>query len=92
MFRVNAWAIPYAAPLIGSKLVFGGPLHDPSSIYELIESEGVHEAGGVPDDLARAARIPRRAGKRVQHVRSLRVAAPPPARDDRSASNRAAST
>jgi len=48
MFHVNAWGIPYAAPMLGAKLVFGGPLHDPKSLYELIESEGVTSAGGVP--------------------------------------------
>src|SRR5471030_182657 len=48
MFHVNAWGIPYAAPMLGSKLVFGGPLHDPKSLYDLIENEGVTHAGGVP--------------------------------------------
>ncbi|MFN2460907.1 MAG: long-chain-fatty-acid--CoA ligase [Candidatus Velthaea sp.] len=48
MFHVNAWGIPYAAPMLGSKLVFGGPLHDAKSLYDLMEAEGVTAAGGVP--------------------------------------------
>jgi acyl-CoA synthetase (AMP-forming)/AMP-acid ligase II len=48
MFHVNAWGYPFAAPLMGAKLVYGGPLHDPANLYEMIESEGVTQAAGVP--------------------------------------------
>ena len=48
MFHVNAWGIPYSAPLTGCKLVFPGPALDGKSVYELIESEGVTFAAGVP--------------------------------------------
>ena len=48
MFHVNAWGIPYTAALVGCKLVFPGPAMDGKSIYELIESEGVTYAAGVP--------------------------------------------
>jgi acyl-CoA synthetase (AMP-forming)/AMP-acid ligase II len=48
MFHVNAWGIPYAAAMIGCKLVFPGPAMDGKSIYELIESEKVSFAAGVP--------------------------------------------
>ncbi|XAH21121.1 3-(methylthio)propionyl-CoA ligase [Xylophilus sp. GW821-FHT01B05] len=48
MFHVNAWGIPYSAMLTGCKLVFPGPAMDGKSIYELIESEGVTCAAGVP--------------------------------------------
>jgi fatty-acyl-CoA synthase len=48
MFHVNAWGIPYAAALTGCKLVFPGPALDGRSVYELIESEGVTFAAGVP--------------------------------------------
>jgi acyl-CoA synthetase (AMP-forming)/AMP-acid ligase II len=48
MFHVNAWGIPYSAALVGCKLVFPGPAMDGKSIYELIESEGVTYAAGVP--------------------------------------------
>ena len=48
MFHVNAWGIPYAAAMTGSKLVFPGPALDGKSVYELIEAEGVTFAAGVP--------------------------------------------
>ncbi len=48
MFHVNAWGIPYTAPLVGAKLVFPGAQLDGKSIYELFESEGVTYSAGVP--------------------------------------------
>ena len=48
MFHVNAWGLPYAAPMTGAKLVFPGPAMDGKSIYELMESEAVTFAAGVP--------------------------------------------
>jgi acyl-CoA synthetase (AMP-forming)/AMP-acid ligase II len=48
MFHVNAWGIPYSASLTGTKLVFPGPSLDGKSIYELIETEKVTYAAGVP--------------------------------------------
>ncbi len=48
MFHVNAWGIPYSAAMVGSKLVFPGPAMDGKSVYELIESEQVTYAAGVP--------------------------------------------
>jgi len=48
MFHVNAWGLPYSAPMTGAKLVFPGPAMDGKSIYELIESEKVTFAAGVP--------------------------------------------
>lgn len=48
MFHVNAWGIPYSAALTGAKLVFPGAGMDGKSIYELIESERVTYAAGVP--------------------------------------------
>lgn len=48
MFHVNAWGIPYSAAVTGCKLVFPGSAMDGKSIYELIESEKVTMAAGVP--------------------------------------------
>lgn len=48
MFHVNAWGIPYSAAMTGAKLVFPGPGMDGKSVYELIESEKVTYAAGVP--------------------------------------------
>ena len=48
MFHVNAWGIPYAAPMVGCKLVFPGPALDGASLYQLLESEGVDTTSAVP--------------------------------------------
>lgn len=48
MFHVNAWGIPYTAAATGCKLVFPGPALDGKSVYELLESERVTFAAGVP--------------------------------------------
>ena len=48
MFHINAWCLPYAAPLAGAKLVLPGPKLDGQSLYELMESEGVTVSAGVP--------------------------------------------
>ena len=48
MFHINAWCIPYAAPIAGAKLVLPGPRLDGASLYELMEAEGVTVSAGVP--------------------------------------------
>ncbi len=48
MFHVNAWGLPYAAPLVGAKFVFPGPGLDGASLYELYENEKVTFTAGVP--------------------------------------------
>jgi 3-(methylthio)propionyl---CoA ligase len=48
MFHVNAWGIPYSAAMTGCKLAFPGPAMDGKSMYEMIESEQVTWASGVP--------------------------------------------
>ena len=48
MFHVNAWGLPYSAAMTGAKMVFPGPAMDGKSIFELIESEKVSFAAGVP--------------------------------------------
>ena len=48
MFHVNAWGLPYAACMVGAKLVFPGPGLDGKSLHELFEREGVTVSAGVP--------------------------------------------
>jgi acyl-CoA synthetase (AMP-forming)/AMP-acid ligase II len=48
MFHVNAWGLPYSAPLTGAKLVLPGAGMDGKSLYELFEQEGVTFSAGVP--------------------------------------------
>ncbi|GAB5471347.1 MAG: 3-(methylthio)propionyl-CoA ligase [Rhodospirillales bacterium] len=48
LFHVNAWGLPYSAPLSGAGLVFPGPKLDGASLFALLEAEAVHAAWGVP--------------------------------------------
>lgn len=49
LFHVNAWGIPYAALMVGCKLVFPGPkMGDGETLYGLLEQENVSLALGVP--------------------------------------------
>ena len=48
MFHVSAWGLPYSAAMVGAKLVFPGAALDGKSIYELLETEKVTLAAGVP--------------------------------------------
>ena len=48
MFHANAWGMPYAAVLAGSKLVLPGPRMDPADLAQLVADEGVTFAGAVP--------------------------------------------
>lgn len=48
MFHVNAWCLPFAAAMVGAKLVLPGPHLDPSSLADLFQSERVTFTAGVP--------------------------------------------
>ncbi len=48
MFHVNAWGIPYAAVMVGAKLVFPGAALEGKSLHALMEAEGVTISAGVP--------------------------------------------
>ncbi|CAN5665852.1 3-(methylthio)propionyl-CoA ligase [soil metagenome] len=48
MFHANAWGTPYAAAMVGAKLVLPGPHLDGKSIYELLRDEQVTFTQGVP--------------------------------------------
>ncbi|MHB8659170.1 MAG: long-chain fatty acid--CoA ligase [Solirubrobacteraceae bacterium] len=48
MFHANAWGLPYAAAMAGSKLVLPGPKMDPASLATIIATERVTFSGAVP--------------------------------------------
>lgn len=48
MFHVNAWGLPYMAPLAGASLIMPGPALDGDSLFRLMDEEGVDSAWGVP--------------------------------------------
>jgi fatty-acyl-CoA synthase len=48
MFHANAWAIAFAAPMVGAKMVMPGGQMDGKSIHELLETEKVTFTAAVP--------------------------------------------
>jgi len=48
MFHANAWGLPYAAVMMGAKLVMPGPHLDPASLVDLFVRERVTFTAGVP--------------------------------------------
>ena len=66
LFHVNAWGVPYSALITGAKLVMPGPkMGDGEALYELIESEKVNVALGVPTVWLGLLQYCERAGKRL---------------------------
>jgi fatty-acyl-CoA synthase len=48
MFHANAWALTFAVPAAGAKMVLPGAGMDGASIYELLDSERVTSTAAVP--------------------------------------------
>ncbi|MEO0750934.1 MAG: AMP-binding protein, partial [Pseudomonadota bacterium] len=48
LFHVNAWGLPYIAPLAGMSMVMPGRHLDGASLYTLMDRETVFSAWGVP--------------------------------------------
>ena len=71
MFHVNAWGVPYAAAMVGSKLVLPGPALDGKSLLELIETEQVTSALGVPTVWLGLLAAAKSAGKKMSTLRQV---------------------
>jgi acyl-CoA synthetase (AMP-forming)/AMP-acid ligase II len=48
MFHVNAWGLPYGAPMVGAALLMPGAQLDPASLLSLMDEERATMAIGVP--------------------------------------------
>jgi len=48
MFHAGAWGKPYAALMVGAKLVFGGDVFDGPRLIDLMNNEGVTVGAAVP--------------------------------------------
>ncbi len=74
MYHANAWGLVYSAPMVGAKLVLPGQHVDGARLYELIESEGVTFAAGVPTVWQGLLRHCRETGRRLTALRRAVVA------------------
>lgn len=69
LFHVNAWGIPYSALMTGAKLVMPGPkMGDGAALFELMDSEDVTVALGVPTVWLGLLQYTGQAGKRLDKL------------------------
>ena len=69
LFHVNAWGIPFATLMVGSKLVFPGPkMGDGETLYQLLEQESVSLSLGVPTVWLALLQYAEDAGKKLKSL------------------------
>jgi fatty-acyl-CoA synthase len=73
MFHANAWGLPFAAGMLGCRLVLPGPHLVPKDLVDLIESEGVTFIGGVPTIVSALSHYLRESGRKVPTLRQILV-------------------
>lgn len=72
MFHVNAWNLPYAAALVGFKLVMpGSHMGNPETLHDLIENENVTMSAGVPTVWLGLLNYLRESGKTVNSLKHI---------------------
>ncbi len=70
LFHVNAWGVPYSAAIVGAKLVLPGPkMGDGETLCELLDSEDVTQALGVPTVWLALLAYTEKAGKRLDKLK-----------------------
>jgi fatty-acyl-CoA synthase len=74
LFHVNAWGIPYSTFIVGAKLVFPGPkMGDGEALCDLLDSEDVTLALGVPTVWLGLLQYTEKAGKRLDKLKRTLV-------------------
>ncbi|WP_349257594.1 long-chain-fatty-acid--CoA ligase [Povalibacter sp.] len=72
MFHVNAWGLPYACVMVGTKLVFPGPkMGDAPTLQALIEEEQVNNAAAVPTVWQGVVAYLQKSGKRIDSLKRI---------------------
>lgn len=70
LFHVNAWGIPYTTLMVGAKIIFPGPkMGDGEALYQLMDSEDVTIALGVPTVWLALLQYCASAGKRLDKLK-----------------------
>jgi acyl-CoA synthetase (AMP-forming)/AMP-acid ligase II len=71
MFHVNAWGMPYAAPIVGTALVMPGRHLDGASLATLMNEERVTFSAGVPTIWMGLLNHLRASGERLETMKML---------------------
>ena len=48
LFHVNAWGLPYTAPMVGASLIFPGGALDGASLFKLMDAKRYRPHGAFP--------------------------------------------
>jgi len=80
MFHANAWALTFAVPAAGAKLVMPGAGMDGESVYQLLDSEKVSSTAAVPTVWLGLLQFLEQTGKKLPHLKKVVIggAACPP--------------
>jgi fatty-acyl-CoA synthase len=73
MFHANAWALAFAGPMVGAKLVMPGAKLDGPSIYELLDTEKVTMTAAVPTVWLMLLQELEKTGKMLPHLRRVLI-------------------
>ena len=74
MFHANAWGVPYAAVMVGAKMVFPGPrLSDGATITDLINDERINYAAAVPTIWQLLLQYLKQSGRRIDPLKYVLV-------------------
>jgi len=74
MFHVNAWGLPYAAPMVGAKVVFpGSKMGDGETLTTLMNEEQVTRSAGVPTVWLNLLAYLHESGKTVESLEQVIV-------------------
>ena len=73
MFHVNAWGLPYMAPMTGASLLMPGSQLDPASILDLMDRERATYAVGVPTIWLNLLNHLRETGKKPQTLKRIMI-------------------
>ena len=73
MYHANAWCTPYAAPLVGAKLILPGRMLDGPSICDLAVQEGASFLLGVPTIWVGVLDHLDKVGQRLTTVRTVAI-------------------
>ncbi|MBT8097713.1 MAG: long-chain-fatty-acid--CoA ligase [Woeseia sp.] len=74
LFHVNAWGTPYSCLMVGAKLVFPGPkMGDGETLCNLIETEKVTAALGVPTVWLALLQYCEKSGKRLDNLQRTAI-------------------
>ncbi len=71
MFHANAWALAFAAPMIGAKLVMPGAKLDGASVCELLQTEKVTMTAAVPTVWLATLQYLEETGQQLPHLRRV---------------------